>query len=151
MFIYNREREIESLGFPGRLLPIDQFDGGLAMELPSYGDGTGSQPFETPDDYERWIRRAQAFPVWVDAAIAAMREGMARGVVHPRIVMAKVVPQLEDLLAADPEQERLLRPHRAHARRLAGRRACAAEKRVHDPDRGRTQSRVPETPGLHPR
>ncbi len=104
MFVYNREREIESLGFPGRLLPIDQFDGGLAMELPSYGDGTGSQPFNTTDDYERWIRRAQAFPIWVDAAIAAMREGMARGVVHPRIVMAKVVPQLEDLLAADPEQ-----------------------------------------------
>ena len=104
MFIYNREREVERLGFPGRLLPIDQFDGGLAMELPSYGDGTGSQPFETPDDYERWIRRAQVFPVWVDAAIAAMREGMSRGVVHPRIVMAKVVPQLEDLLAADPER-----------------------------------------------
>ena len=104
MFIYNREREIERLGFPGRLLPIDQFDGGLAMELPSYGDGTGSQPFETPDDYERWIRRAQAFPIWVDAAIAAMREGVSRAAVHPRIVMAKVVPQLEDLLAADPEK-----------------------------------------------
>ena len=28
MFIYNRERELESMSFPGRLLPIDQFDGG---------------------------------------------------------------------------------------------------------------------------
>ena len=104
MFIYNREREIERLGFPGRLLPIDQFDGGLALELPSYGDGTGSQPFETVADYDRWLSRARQFPKWVEAAIAAMREGMARGVVHPRIVMAKVVPQLEDLLAADPER-----------------------------------------------
>ena len=104
LFIYNREREIESLGFPGRLLPIDQFDGGLAIELPSYGDGTGSQPFETVADYDRWLARARQFPRWVDAAIAVMREGMARGVVHPRIVMAKVVPQLEDLLAADPER-----------------------------------------------
>jgi len=104
IFIYNREREIERLGFPGRLLPIDQFDGGLALELPSYGDGTGSQPFETVADYDRWLSRARQFPKWVEAAIAAMREGMARGVVHPRIVMAKVVPQLEDLLAADPER-----------------------------------------------
>ena len=104
LFIYNREREVESLGFPGRLLPIDQFDGGLAMELPAYGDGTGSQPFKTVADYDRWLARARQFPQWVDAAIAAMREGMARGVVHPRIVMAKVVPQLEDLLVADPER-----------------------------------------------
>ncbi len=104
MFIYNREREIERLGFPRRLLPIDQFDGGLALELPSYGDGTGSQPFETVADYDRWLSRARQFPKWVEAAITAMREGMARGVVHPRIVMAKVVPQLEDLLAADPER-----------------------------------------------
>lgn len=104
MFIYNREHEIEHLRFPNRLLPIDQFNGGLAMELPLYGEGSGSQPFDTVADYDRWVARARQFPQWTDAAIVAMREGMARGVVHPRAVMAKVVPQLEDLLAADPER-----------------------------------------------
>jgi uncharacterized protein (DUF885 family) len=33
-----------------------------------------------------------------------MREGMARGVVHPRVVMTKVVAQFEALLVADPER-----------------------------------------------
>ena len=151
MFIYNREREIERLGFPGRLLPIDQFDGGLAMELPSYGDGSGSQPFNTPDDYERWIRRARAFPLWVDAAIAAMREGMARGVVHPRVVMAKVVPQLEDLLAADPERSVFYGPiERMPADWPAAERARLRSEFTILIER-RTQSRIPEAPGLHPR
>jgi uncharacterized protein (DUF885 family) len=104
LFIAGRERELERLSYPGRLLPISPFDGGIATALPLYGSGTGAQPFRSREDYQRWIRRAQAFPVWVDAAIAAMREGMARGVVHPRIVMVKVVRQLEDLLAGDPER-----------------------------------------------
>jgi len=104
MFIYNRERELERMSFPGRLLPIDQFNGGMTAYLAMYGDGSGAQPFETVADYERWLARARHFPEWVDAAIAAMREGMARGVVHPRVTMAKVVPQLESLLSADPEQ-----------------------------------------------
>ena len=103
MFIYNRERALESMGFPGRLLPIDQFDGGMTAYLPIYGDGTGAQPFETVADYDRWLARARHFPEWVNAAIDAMREGMARGVVHPRVVMAKVVPQLESLLAIETE------------------------------------------------
>jgi uncharacterized protein (DUF885 family) len=103
IFVYYRESELDRMSFPGRLLPISQFDGGMAVYLPMYGDGSGAQPFETIKDYERWLARARQFPEWVDAAIDAMREGMARGVVHPRIVMAKVLPQLESLLAADPE------------------------------------------------
>ncbi len=104
MFLYERESAIAELGFPGRLLPISPFDGGMAMVLPMFGAGSGPQPFATVADYDRWLARAREFPRWADAAIAAMREGMARGVVHPRAVMAKTVGQFEDLLAADPER-----------------------------------------------
>jgi uncharacterized protein (DUF885 family) len=72
------------------------------MDLAVYGAGTGSQPFATIADYDRWLARAAQFTKWVDSAIAAMREGVAQGVVHPRIVMAKVVPQLDALIADDP-------------------------------------------------
>ncbi len=102
MFIYGRERTLARNRFPHRLLPISQFNGGLATDLALYGAGTGSQPFETVADYERWLTRANQFPLWVDAAIAAMREGIAKGVVHPRSVTTKIVPQLESLIAADP-------------------------------------------------
>ncbi len=104
MFLYNRNREGERNGFPRRLLPISQFDGGLATGLAFYGAGTGSQPFATTADYDRWLTRAAQFSQWVDTAIAAMREGMEQGVVHPRVVMAKVVPQLDALIAIETEK-----------------------------------------------
>lgn len=102
MFLYYRGVVIERNRHPRRLLPLSQFDGGLATDLVVYGIGTGAQPFATVADYERWLARAAQFPAWVDSAIAAMREGVAQGVVHPRVVMAKVVPQLEALIADDP-------------------------------------------------
>ncbi len=102
MFLYYRDAAIERHRFPRRLLPVSQFDGGLATDLVVYGSGSGPQPFETVADYRRWLARARRFPAWVDSAIAAMREGVAQGVVHPRVVMAKVLPQLDALIADDP-------------------------------------------------
>ncbi|MEX1994691.1 MAG: DUF885 domain-containing protein [Steroidobacteraceae bacterium] len=103
MFLYGRDSAIDRHRFPGRLLPLDQFNGGMPAQLAFQGAGTGSQPFETVADYDRWLVRAAQFPRWVDTAIAAMREGMAQGVVHPRVVMAKVVPQLDSLVAFEAE------------------------------------------------
>ena len=104
MFLYGRDTALERNRHPRRLLPINQFDGGMATYLAFYGSGTGAQPFASVADYDRWLARAGRFPLWVDAAIAAMREGMARGIVHPRVVMSKSVPQLESLIAADVEE-----------------------------------------------
>lgn len=103
MFLYGRDIALERNRHPRQLLPISQFDGGMATYLAFYGAGTGAQPFASVADYDRWLARARRFPLWVDAAIAAMREGMTRGIVHPRVVMEKAVPQLESLISADPE------------------------------------------------
>ncbi|MDP9200024.1 MAG: DUF885 family protein, partial [Pseudomonadota bacterium] len=110
MFLYGRDIALERNRHPRRLLPISQFDGGMSTYLAFYGSGTGAQPFASVADYERWLARAGRFPLWVDAAIAAMREGMARGIVHPRVVMAKTVPQLESLIAADSEESLFFGP-----------------------------------------
>ena len=110
MFLYGRDIALERNRHPRRLLPISQFDGDMATYLAIYGTGTGAQPFASVAAYDRWLARAGRFPLWVDAAIAAMREGMARGIVHPRVVMAKTVPQLESLIAADPEESLFFGP-----------------------------------------
>jgi uncharacterized protein (DUF885 family) len=95
MFLHDRDMDVAGERFPSRLMPFDQFNGGMPELLVLYGSGGDAQPFRTPDDYDRWIRRASQFPAWVDAAIAAMREGMARGVTVPRVTMAKAVSSLE--------------------------------------------------------
>ncbi len=103
MFLYGRDQALERLRFPNRQLPISQFDGGNAMVLAIFGAGGSAQPLATVADHDRWLARARQFPRWVETSIAAMREGMAAGVVHPRVVMTKAVAQFESLVAADLE------------------------------------------------
>jgi uncharacterized protein (DUF885 family) len=100
VFVGEREQTLAGQKFPEELLPLHQM-GGLPMELAVYGSGAGPQPFANPRDYDRFLKRLREFPRWADGAIALMREGLARGVTMPRPSMAKVVPQLRELVT-DP-------------------------------------------------
>jgi len=94
VFVRDQAMELEGFDFPQHLMPINQFNN-VANQLAMFGSGKGAQPFKTVADYEAWIRRARQVPVVFDQAIANMREGMARGIVRPRILMEKVLPQLD--------------------------------------------------------
>jgi uncharacterized protein (DUF885 family) len=102
IFVRDRRMDIEGAQFPQRLMPINQFRnvGNLIVQL---GAGTNAQPFKTVQDYDNWARRAGQFPVLVDQAIANMREGVAKGFVQPKVLMEKVLPQLDQQLAAKAE------------------------------------------------
>lgn len=95
--------------FPTYLLPINQMDG-LPSTFAELGAGDSAQPFASVRDYENFLHRAGDFSVWVDQAIVNMREGIKRGVVQPRVVMQKVVPQLEAMLVDDASQSLFYQP-----------------------------------------
>src|SRR3546814_2450855 len=59
------------------------------------------------EDYDNWLARANRMPVLFDTAIDNMRQGMEAGVVQPRALMEKVVPQL-DALIKDKAEDTLL-------------------------------------------
>ncbi len=103
--IFRRVRAvaIEGFEFPSQLLPISQF-GGAPQFLAQMGAGTGLQPFHTTQDYDNWLKRISGFPLWVDQAIVNMRVGLAEGVVQPRVLIEKVLPQLDALIVEDPKQ-----------------------------------------------
>ncbi len=103
IFLRDREMALEGLRFPERLQPIDQF-GSVVSLIAQLGSGTNAQPFKTVADYDNWLQRAALVPALFDQAIANMREGMARGVVQPRVLMLKVLPQLDGLIVADPDK-----------------------------------------------
>jgi uncharacterized protein (DUF885 family) len=94
IFTLNRQSALEQLEFPDRLLPIDQFSN-FANSFAQFGSGTSGQPFATVKDYDDWLKRAAQGPVIFDQAIANMREGAKRGIVQPRVLMEKVLPQLD--------------------------------------------------------
>ena len=101
IFTLNRESEIEDLKFPRHLLPINQFYN-FGNSLAQLGSGVGSQPFKTVKDYEDWLKRANRAPLLIDTAIANMREGVKAGLVQPRVLMERTLPQLEANAVDDP-------------------------------------------------
>ena len=107
-----RESDLEGQQFPRHLLAINQFYS-FANQLVLLGSGTNSQPFKTVQDYDNWLKRAQQIPVLVDQAIANMQEGMAIGVVQPKVLMQKTLPQLAQQLVNTPEESLFYGPVKA--------------------------------------
>jgi uncharacterized protein (DUF885 family) len=103
VFTLNRESELEDLKFPRHLLPMNQFYN-FGNSLAQMGSGVGAQPFKTVKDYDDWLRRAGRAPLLIDTAIANMREGVTKGLVQPKILMERMLPQLDANAVDDPEK-----------------------------------------------
>lgn len=109
IFLSDLRTSIEGAQFPGELVPVNQFSS-LPTLMPVLGSGTSAQPFATAQDYDRFLARMRDYVVWSDQAIANMREGMKKNVTYPRILMEKVLPQLAELIAAEPQQSLFYQP-----------------------------------------
>ncbi|TZF87110.1 DUF885 domain-containing protein [Cognatilysobacter lacus] len=101
IFVDGAKRSLEGEQFPDWMMPVNQM-GSIASYGAMFGSGTGPQPFKTVKDYDNWLKRAHQLPKIFDTSIANMREGVKAGVVQPRILMVKVVPQLDALINDDP-------------------------------------------------
>ncbi len=97
IFVKQAQDQIDGERFPGELLPIDQFNN-IATFVVQFGSGAGAQPFQTVKDYDNWLARAGKVPAIFDQAIVNMKEGVQRGIVQPKALMVKVVPQFDALI-----------------------------------------------------
>lgn len=109
--IFKRDRKtaIEGLSHPTHLLPIDQFYN-LAGRYAMLGSGQSAQPFRTLQDYQDWAQRLTQLPVILDQAIANMEEGIERGIVQPRVLMERALPQIEAHIVDDVTQSMFYAP-----------------------------------------
>ena len=103
MFRLNREQSLEGDRFPGHLQPINQFYSTLNSFV-QLGSGTSVHPFKTVKHYDDWLARIDGFVVYADQAVENMKEGMRQGVVQPRILMAKSLPQIESQIVDTAEE-----------------------------------------------
>jgi uncharacterized protein (DUF885 family) len=94
---------------PLHLLPVNQFSSAQLL-FAQMASGKSLHPFKTEQNFRNFISRAHGFSDWVDVAIANMQEGVKQGVVQPRILMERVLPQLEPLMADDPATNILFGP-----------------------------------------
>jgi uncharacterized protein (DUF885 family) len=93
VFVYELNTQLNLLQFPINLIPTNQFEG-LHLTLGQYGSGDGMQPFKTVTDYENWVKRVSVFPAWVDSAIVYYNKGIKQGVVLPKILVQRMIPQM---------------------------------------------------------
>jgi len=61
-------------------------------------------------DYDKALIRADNYARWTDAVIRRLREGVAAGVVLPRIVVERMLPQLQAHLGIEPERTQFWHP-----------------------------------------
>ena len=102
-------RNLEALQFNQHLQPVRQLSS-MPVDFPVIGSGTGLHPFKSVTDYDNFLKRIDRFSIWVDTAIANMRRGMAVGIVQPKVVMEKTLPQLDAMIVAEPKQSLFFQP-----------------------------------------
>ena len=92
VFISDRTLSLEGNRFPGWMLPVNQMSnyGSFFAQL---GSGKSLQPFSEVKHYDDFLARIAAFPAINRSAMANTREGMSAGVVQPRPVVEKSIPQ----------------------------------------------------------
>ena len=103
ILVESLQEQIAGEAFPDWQQPINQF-----FSVPNYivmlGSGSSAQPFKTVKDYDDWLARAGKVPALFEQAIANMREGVQAGVVQPKLLMQKVLPQLDGVVSDDPQK-----------------------------------------------
>lgn len=92
----------DQLAQPSNLIPIHQF-WGTHLTMGQYAGGTAAQPFKTEKDYKNFLKRMDLYSVWIDSAMVYMKKGISKGVVLPKALTIKVIPEFEDMITSNVE------------------------------------------------
>jgi len=84
------------------LTPIHQF-WGTHLTMGQFASAESGQPFKTEKDYQNFLKRMNAYTVWIDSAIVYMRKGIKEKVVLPKTLTEKVIPQFQDVITPNVE------------------------------------------------
>lgn len=87
---------------PTNLLPVHQF-WGTHLTMGQFAGGTGAQPFKTEEDYTNFLKRMDKYAVWIDSAMVYMKRGLDKGVVLPKALTVKLIPQFAEMATPNIE------------------------------------------------
>ena len=90
------------------LMPLDPL-WGAHLRFPLI---LASQPFRDRGDFDAYVQRLRAFPRQVNDMIVNMRHGSAAGLVSPRVIVERVLPQLRTHIVADATKSVFYEPVR---------------------------------------
>ncbi|MCU8003213.1 DUF885 domain-containing protein [Shewanella sp. SM96] len=103
LFVYDRDMALVDETFPSRFMPISQFYS-TVITMVQLGSGESAQSFKTVQDYRNWEQRVDGFIKWVALAENRMNQGIESKVVLPRVLVERIIPQLDAMLTTDATQ-----------------------------------------------
>jgi len=107
IFEYQTEMDIEGYPFEQYLIRTNTYSGIQNLEQVAT-----TLRFETVEDYDDWLKRLDALPAYLDQNIVLMRRGIERNVLLPKVIMQRVLRQLEAITTQKPEDNGFYRPFR---------------------------------------
>ena len=131
LFEKNYKLSIEGYPFHLWLMPVNQMGG-----IQSANEIADALRFETVKDYEDWLARLRAFPAYMDQTIALMKQGESEKLLPPRVIMERVLPEIDGQLVADPAKSPFYAPFLHFPAAIPvpeqQRIAAAAQSAIHD-------------------
>ena len=91
------------------LMPLIQIQS-LHLYFAQLAGGQSVQPFKTVKDYENWLHRVDDYLPFLDTCMAKMKLGMETGIVLPKTLTQKVIPQLAEFIDHPVEEHLFYRP-----------------------------------------
>lgn len=91
------------------MIPFQQF-WGLPITMGQLGSGDGFQPFKTVKDYDNWLERVKGFSLWTDSALVNFRKGIKSGVILPKPLVEKMIPQMQAMVVTDASKSLFYQP-----------------------------------------
>jgi uncharacterized protein (DUF885 family) len=107
LFRKDLENDVEEYRLRLHLMPVTQ-RGGVQSE----DELAELLRFQTVKDYEDWLARLRAFPVYVDQTLEVLREGVRAKMLWPKVTLQRVPAQLDRQLNARTEESGFYKPFR---------------------------------------
>lgn len=100
IFVYEAQTNLDGFKHHLEYMPFNQMFA-LPLTMGQLGSGSNAQPFKTVKDYNDWLKRLKDFTPWVDTAIANFNKGINTGVVLPKALVLKMIPQMQSFVVTD--------------------------------------------------
>lgn len=104
VFKWSLEDEQGENAFPRELLPLTHMDG-VQQDTARI---LAMMPAHRVEQIEAIVSRLNGLPVLIDQTITLMREGMQKGITHPRVCMRDVPSQIQNQIFDDPAKSPML-------------------------------------------
>lgn len=111
VLLWECDLSLKRLTFNEQYTPINQM-WTLQLTIGQYAAGLSAQPFKTVKDYNNWLKRIDDYLIWLETAEERMKQGIKNGIVLPKSLIKKVIPQLKTILNPDLNQNLFFSPAR---------------------------------------